>query len=340
MSKKIVITGASGFVGANLTRRLIALGHDIYLLLRPDCKTWRLNDVLSHVGTRFTQLQDIESLYITLNEIKPDWIFHLACYGAYSWQTDWREMVETNLLGSINMMECASKIGVGAFVNSGCFSEYGSSPGATPESQSLDPKDYYALTKSAQTMAACKPFTNKMYLPTLRLYSVYGPWQSPQELIPNLILYGLKNVLPPNLESKSSDWKGTLNHLKDYVYIDDVIDAYISAAQQPADRDLSPIFNVGTGKQTSTKKLIDISIKEFDLKVRNKIASFKNGDSYEHEDDTSFVSAMANITKIRKSLDWYPSIELEVGFKKFATWFRENPEFVELYKSKLSQTCP
>lgn len=339
MSKRIVITGASGFVGANLTRRLIAMGHDIYLLLRPDCKTWRLNDVLSHVGTRFVQLQDIESLYITLSEIKPDWIFHLACHGAYSWQTDWREMVETNLLGSINMMECASKIGVSVFVNSGCFSEYGNTSGATPESQNLDPQNYYALTKSAQTMTACISSKKKIYLPTLRLYSVYGPWQAPRELIPNLILYGLKNVLPPNMESKSSEWFPTLNNLNDYVYIDDVIDAYISAAQQPIGRDLTPIYNVGTGKQTSTKELVDISIKEFDLKVKNKIATNKNGGSDQHENEASFVSAMANITKIRKSLDWYPSIELEVGFKKFATWFRENPEFVELYKNKLSQTC-
>lgn len=319
MTKKIVITGASGFVGSNLTRRLIALGHDIYLLLRPNCQTWRLNDVLSHVGTRFVQFQDIESLYITLNEIKPDWIFHLACHGAYSWQTDWREMVETNLLGSINMMECASRLGVSAFVNSGCFSEYGNASGAAPESQNADPQDYYALTKSAQTLTTHVSFKRKIFLPTLRLYSVYGPWQEPLDLIPNLILYGLKNTLPPNLESPSSPL--------DYVYIDDVVNAYLNAAEKPPGRDLSPIYNVGTGTTTSMKELVDISINEFGLKAKNKI-------SVKTDQDTQ---TGANITKIRKSLDWYPSIELEVGFKKFTTWFRENPEFAEIYKNKLAQ---
>lgn len=330
MTKKIVITGASGFVGANLTRRLIALGHDIYLLLRPNCKTWRLNDVLSHVGTRFVQLQDIESLYITLNEIKPDWIFHLSCHGAYSWQTDWREMVETNLLGSINLMECASRIGVEAFVNTGCYSEYGNDSGAAPESQSADPSNYYALTKSAQTMTTRIAFKKNIYMPTLRLYSVYGPWQAPRELIPNLLLYGLKNNLPPNLESPTNSWNLNNSSIHDFIYVDDVVNAYIFAAEKPTSRDTSPIYNVGTGTQTSTKELIDISINEFGLKAKNKMLN-KNGHGS--------ISAAANITKIRKSLDWYPSVEIEVGFKKFATWFKENPDFVELYTTELSQNC-
>lgn len=321
MPKKIVITGASGFIGANLTRRLVALGHDVYLFLRPNCQTWRLNDVLGHVGTRFVQLQDIESLYITINEIKPDWIFHLACHGAYPWQTDWREMVETNLLGSINLMECASKIGVNAFVNSGCYSEYGSIFGSAPESQSVDPQNYYALTKSAQTMTARLSFKQKIYLPTLRLYSVYGPWQSPQELIPNLILYGLKGTLPPMVEAASIN-------TQDYVYIDDVIDAYLNVAEKSGGRDSCPIYNVGTGNQISIKELVDISISEFGLKAKNKLLTSKNE-----------VSAAADITKIRKTLDWYPSVEMEIGFKKFSTWFKENPDFVEMYKIKLTQAC-
>jgi len=274
-----------------------------------------LNDVLSHVGTRFVQFQDAESLYITLNEIKPEWIFHLACNGAYPWQNDWREMIETNILGSINLLECASKLDIGAFVNSGCSSEYGTTSGHTPESQNADPKNYYALTKSAQTMTA--RMSSKIYVPTLRLYSVYGPWQSPRDLIPNLILYGLKGALPPNVEAP----------LQDYVYIDDVIDAYLSAAQKLPYRDSSPIYNVGSGTLTGVEDLVDISIKEFGLKAKNKISSNQNG------------TGAADITKIRKSLEWYPSIEMEIGFKKFATWFRENPDFVEMYKIKLTEAC-
>ncbi len=317
MGKRVIITGASGFVGANLTRRLIAEGHEVYLFLRPNCQTWRLTDVLEHVSTRFVQLEEIESLFQKVSEIKPNWIFHLAASGSYSYQNDWREMVDTNMLGTINMLECAAKIEAEVFVNTGCFNEYGFASSPACETQSVNPNSYYSITKVAQTMTG-RHFASskKLAVPTLRLYTVYGPWQDPQQLMPNLILHGLEGSLPPRVEAQA---------LQDYVYVDDVVDAYLKAATKPV-RESGPVFNVGTGIQTSTKELIDISMKEFDLKKNTKLVASSKSNS----------ASVADITKARKMLDWYPAIDLEVGFKKFATWFKENPEFIELYEYKLA----
>lgn len=321
LSKKVIVTGASGFVGANLTRRLIAEGHEVYLLLRPNCRTWRLNDILGHVGTRFVQFQEIDSLYITVNEIRPNWIFHLAGHGANSWEKDWREMVETNMLGTINLLECASQIGVEAFVNTGCFSEYGFSTSPACETQTLEPNSYFSITKIAQSMTSrCFAGNHNLYVPTLRLFSVYGPWQDPRQFLPSLILEGLQGKLPPPAELKSRN---------DYVYVDDVVDAFLKVVQKSV-HEKGPVFNIGTGCLTSDQELIEIASKEFELKKKAKLPILGAKESESKE-------SCADITKARKNLDWFPSIDLEVGFKKFATWFKENPDFIELYKNQREQ---
>ncbi len=322
MAKRIIITGASGFIGANLSRRLIAEGHDVYLILRPNCQTWRLSDVLGHVGTRFVQLQDVESLFITMNEIKPDWIFHLAAYGGYSWQSDWREIVEANMLGSINLFECAVKCRVEVLINTGCWTEYGFNAYSAPESQSLNPQSYYSISKAAQTMAA-RVIASKeeLHLATLRLFSCYGPWQEPKEFIPKLIMGALSGELPPIEETRDS---------YDFVHIEDVVDAFMKAAVKPG-KESGSVFNVGTGIQYTHKEVAEIAIKEYSLKKKPKF-------TMQSKLRTQSDSSKADITKIRKSLDWYPNIELDVGLKKFANWFRENPEFTEIYNDRSTET--
>src|ERR1051326_2833318 len=114
--KRVLLTGASGFVGANLARRLLRDGHELHLLLRPNHQTWRIQAICGEAQLHETEL-DEESLTKLVESIRPEWVFHLAAYGAYPTQTDLRRMVETNILGTMNLVQACLKAGFEAFVN-------------------------------------------------------------------------------------------------------------------------------------------------------------------------------------------------------------------------------
>ena len=80
--KRVVMTGASGFIGASLTRRLLREGHEMHLLLRASHQPWRLDEILDHVHCHEVALEDREGVSRAIQEIHPDWIFNLAAYGA------------------------------------------------------------------------------------------------------------------------------------------------------------------------------------------------------------------------------------------------------------------
>ena len=90
---RALVTGAAGFVGANVARRLLADGHDVHLLDRPGSRQWRIADLTAHANLHEADLEDPDAVTRVLEEARPEWIFHLAARGAYSWQGDVREIL-------------------------------------------------------------------------------------------------------------------------------------------------------------------------------------------------------------------------------------------------------
>src|SRR5215470_6587390 len=220
--KRVVVTGGSGFVGANLVRRLLADGHEVNLLVRPGWTRWRLDEILPAVRVHEVALADAERVAAAVRAVRPDWIFHLATHGAYSWETDLARMVETAVVGTMNLVRACVDVGFEAFVNTGSSSEYGFKDHAPAEHEALDPNSYYAVNKAWATHF-CRYTAVDRGLPlcTLRLYSVYGPWEEPRRLMPTLIRRGLAGALPPLVGPDTA---------RDYVSVDDVTEAYVCAA--------------------------------------------------------------------------------------------------------------
>ena len=123
MRRRVLVTGGTGFVGANLVRRLLADGHAVHCLVRPEHAGWRLADVKRDVELHRASLDDRRAVERAVRKAKPDWIFHLAAHGAYSWETDVDRIFATNVTGTVNLLRAGLATGFEAFVNAGSSSE-------------------------------------------------------------------------------------------------------------------------------------------------------------------------------------------------------------------------
>lgn len=317
--KRVIVTGATGFVGASLTRRLLELGHEVHLLLRPEYSGWRIEAIRHDLHLHIIDLTDFPTLQTVIRHIQPDWIFHLAAYGAYSNQTGWRQMVNTNLTSTGNLLEACLETGFEAFVNTGSSSEYGFKDYPPAENTWLDPNSHYSLTKAAATHF-CR-FTaqkHQVHVPTLRLYSVYGPYEEPTRLIPTLAIKGLRGELPPLVNP---------NIARDYVYAEDVNDAYLLAATQP-NQERGAVYNVGTGVQTSLAEIVNTA---------REVIGFETEPQWGSMPDRAWDTSVwvANNEKIRHDLGWQPRYSVQDGLQEFVDWFRANPDLRQYYESRL-----
>ena len=313
--KRVAVTGGTGFVGANLTRRLLNDGHDVHLLVRPHHASWRIDEIRDDLRLHAIDFGDRASIDEAMRRVKPDWVFHLATYGAYSWQTDLAEIVRTNILGTMNLAEAAADIGVEAFVNTGSSSEYGHKDHAPSENELPAPNSYYAVAKVTATMF-CQYTAQKrgVRMPTLRLYSAYGPYEEPRRLVPALIVKGLQSRLPPLASPDTA---------RDYIHVNDVVDAYLCAATADL-RDLGAVFNVGTGTQTTLRDMVRLTREALGVAEEPNWGSMR---------DRSWDTTIwrADITRIRSELGWNPRYDISSGFHDTIAWFKAHPDLLQQY---------
>lgn len=314
-----MLTGGTGFVGANLARRLLHDGHEVHLLVRPGYNPWRIDAIRASVHIHEVALADDAAIAATLRAVKPDWIFHLAVYGAYASQGDLDQIVQTNVVETIGFVRACLAAGFEALVNTGSSSEYGFKDHAPAEDEGLEPTSSYAVTKASATLF-CRYIarTYGVRLSTLRLYSVYGPYEEPTRLIPTLVVRGLRGELPPLVDPDIA---------RDYVSVRDVGEAYLLAATQP-DQEPGAIYNVGTGVQTLLREVVDVARRVLPIREGPSWGSMPNRDW----DTTAWV---ANSAKIRGTLGWRPQDEFADGFQAVVEWFEDNPALRRSYEERI-----
>lgn len=309
------ITGGTGFVGANLVRRLLADGHAVHLLVRPCASTWRIRSISPDVTLIEADLRDADAVDRAVAGVRPDWIFHLAVYGAYPVQDDLDRMLQTNVAGITNLVQAGMRTGFEAFVNAGSSSEYGYQPVAPVETQLPEPNSSYAWSKASATLL-CRHTArlHNVRIPTLRLYSVYGPYEEPGRFLPTLVSRGLHGELPPLADPLIA---------RDYVYVDDVSDAFVRAAAQPGP-DPGAVYNVGTGVQSTLADVVEVARATLPIQDEPDWGSMAN----RSWDTNVWVS---DNRKIVDELGWRPTVTLEDGFSRFVEWFRANPDLAAAY---------
>ena len=318
--KRVLITGGSGFVGANLTRRLLRDNHEIHLILRPGHQSWRLNEIADQIQRHPVDLEDKEALTRCVREVRPDRVFHLAAYGAYASQTGMERMIATNLLGTVALLDACAEVGVEAFVQAGSSSEYGYKDHAASEDEVIHPNSHYAITKAAATyycqLTAQQQGVNAV---TVRLYSIYGPYEEPTRLIPSLVINGLRGTLPPLVSPHVA---------RDFVYIDDAVEAMLQAA---AVNRGGAIYNVCTGVQSSLGAVVDTARRLMNIPDEPVWASMP-----ERLWDTNLWCGSPDLTA--REVGWRAQTDLSRGLEATIAWMLRHPEQRAFYEQRIFGT--
>lgn len=305
--KKVLITGSTGFIGSNLAR--LALNHDaeVYILYRATSSKWRINDILSFVHSFCVDLSDSGRLNSIISEIQPDIVYHTAAYGGNPLQKNQQRIVDSNLMGTIDMINACRRVNLDLFVNTGSSSEYGIKTTSIREDDLLEPVNDYGISKAAATLY-CQAAARNEGLPivTLRLFSPYGSYEGPDRLISSTILACLRGE-NPRISSRS--------FVRDFVFINDVLDAYLKVVEAPNVSE--KIFNIGTGEQHSVGDVVDAVIRLTGNKVMPVIGAPQRWQSEP-------AMWQADISRARKHLGWSPRYDLEQGLTATIEWFQEN----------------
>lgn len=314
--KRVLITGGTGFVGANLARRLLVEGCEVHLIVRRGFHDWRIRSIEKDLHLCAAAVEDAEELAKAVTAIKPETVFHLAAHGAYSHQTDRRRMFDTNVLGTRNVVTAALDAGAGSIVVAGSSSEYGRLSRPHSETDTPHPESGYARTKAAAT-AWCewKARENDAAVTTLRLYSVYGPWEEPARLIPRLIVEGRRGKWPPLADPSTA---------RDFVYVDDAVEAFLLAAKAKPEK-LGAVYNVGTGRQTTLAEAAQAARELFDLRAEPCWGGMP---------DRIWDTAcwVADNRLIHEDLGWRPKTEFRDGFRKMLEWYESSPGVRGVYE--------
>ena len=306
MKYPILITGAAGFVGSNLTRYFVSRGIKINIIIKRSSNTWRLNDIIKKTNVHYADVSDINKIKKIIKKIKPKTIYHLATHGGYSDQNDLEKIKKSILDATYNLINECKKYKFNIFINTGSSSEYGFKNKAMKESDILVPNSYYSVFKSSSSLyCQYESLKSNIQIVTIRPFHVYGPYERSNRLIPSLI----KNML--------SDKKVKLVSPKvsrDMIYISDVVNFYIMIANKKNLK--GEIFNLGSGKKTTIKEIYNLLKKITNYKVKNYWGSMKN----RYWDQSIWYS---DNSYVKNKLNWRPEVSLKKGLANTVNWYKK-----------------
>lgn len=299
----ILVTGASGFIAANLLQRIAAVRPDVFGVVQRE-RNWRLSN-LSDRQIIPADINDPTAVKHLLETVKPQTVFHCAAYGAYSFERDNRLIYQTNFLALTSLVGLLAERALAAFVHAGSSSEYGNNAAGPVEDAACNANSHYAVSKvAAANFLRHMGHDKKFPCVNLRLYSVYGPLEDTSRLIPSLLRRVQEGALPPFVDGRTS---------RDFVHVDDVCAAFILAAVKMHPGLFGESFNIGSGKKTTISELAELARKLFHVSAEPRFGTM-GGREWDMPD------WFANPDKARQALGWSAETPLETGLQATARW--------------------
>ncbi|MET7254111.1 NAD-dependent epimerase/dehydratase family protein [Dyadobacter fermentans] len=300
----VFVFGASGFIGANLFNDIFKIRKDCYAVTHDATKAWRLK--LLNVPFENIIHCDIlsdNSIKEVFEKYKPQTIFNLAAYGAYSKQSNVNLTYETNVLGTVNILQNCTKDMV--YIHAGSSSEYGFNCTSPKETDRVEPNSHYAVSKvSAAYLLEYYAKVAGLKTLNLRLYSIYGYWEEPDRLIPRLIENARKKNLPSLVSPDIS---------RDFVFVEDCVEAFLDAALKIDDEKSGRSYNIATGRKTTMGDLVDVTRKAFSIAKEPEWGSMSNR-------KWDLAEWFGDPTAFENDFGWKARTSLEDGLIRYSQW--------------------
>ena len=311
---RILVTGGAGFIGSHLVERLLACGHTVSILddfndfYDPRIKEANIRDVAAQIGVHRVDLRDGAAVTAVFDREKFDAIVHLAARaGVRPSIRQPRLYYDTNVTGTLHLLEAARQTGIKRFIFASSSSVYGISKDV-PFSESLKLTQTispYAATKIAGEFL-CSTYSHLygIRVVALRFFTVYGARQRP-----DLAIHHFTKQIHAG---KPIEQFGDGSTRRDYTYIDDIMQGLMAALDYEGP--LFEIFNLGESDTIQLKDLIAAIEEALGRKAVIKQLPEQPGD---------VPLTCADISKARKLLGYNPTTPLRIGLPKFVDWFLE-----------------
>lgn len=321
--KKVLVTGAGGFIGSHLTERLIDLGADVKCFVRYNSRNdWGLLEIIPQ--------EKLDSLEIVSGDLKDfdavkgaakdvDVIFHLGSLISipYSYNRP-RDTIENNISSTLNILTAARDLGVEKIVHTSSSEVYGTALYVPiDEKHPLQGQSPYSASKIGADKIA-ESFYCAFDLPVaiIRPFNTYGPRQSARAIIPTIIAQAIE---------QEKIKLGSLFPTRDYTYISDTVNGFIKVAE--SDSSIGEVINIGSNFEVSmgdlAQKISSLLDKKIDIvQDSSRVRPLKS----------EVKRLWCDNAKARRLLNWEPQVSLEEGLQKTIDWISENKNLIKLVK--------
>jgi NAD dependent epimerase/dehydratase len=313
--KKILVTGAGGFIGSHLTERLVELGTHVKAFVRYNSRNdWGLleelpADIRNELEIVAGDLKDSDDVRDAVKDTEI--VFHLGALIAipYSYVNP-GDAVQTNVIGSLNILNASREYGVEKVVHTSTSEVYGTAQYVPiDEKHPLQAQSPYAASKiAADKLAESFYLSYNLPVATIRPFNTYGPRQSARAVIPTIITQAL---------SKDKVYLGSLHPTRDFTYVQDTVDGFIKVAESSCS--IGEVINVGSGKEISIGELAGkiISLIGRDVEIVSDDARIR-------PEKSEVNRLLADNSKAKELLQWEPRISIDEGLKRTIEWISEH----------------
>lgn len=319
--KKVLVTGAGGFIGSHLCEALVSEGCEVRALVRYSSQnSWGWLDrspVKNSIDVRVGDIRDFDSVSKIAENI--DIVFHLAALISipYSYQNQ-QSFVDVNIKGTLNILQASLIHGPEKVIHTSTSEVYGTAQYVPiDESHPRQSQSPYSATKIGADSIA-QSFYRSFDLPVViaRPFNTYGPRQSARAIIPTVIT----QLLSGQKEVKA----GSLHPTRDFVYVKDTVQGFVEIAK--SDKTLGEEINIATQREISMGDLVRILVNAI-----NPDAKVREDDTRIRPSESEVGRLLGSNSKITKLTNWRQNYALEEGLRETIEWFKKK-ENLQIYK--------